>query len=127
MDPATSVFADYTYGSTLLEKGILRKVLGSNVDTDKSLAGMQDEIVGNILARTKAVANTLLTISFHLIRSPKDCDKLRLELQEHNTGGDFCIEKMLVLVSILSLVEAEYLSLRSALLLGRDLGTMLHE
>jgi hypothetical protein len=127
MDPVTSVFADYTYGLKLLKKSILRKFLGSNVDTDKCLAGMQDEIVENILARTKAVAHTLLTISFHLIRSPKDCDKLRLELQEHNTRGNFCIEKTLVLVSISSLVEAEYLSLRSALLLRRDLDTMLHE
>jgi hypothetical protein len=127
MDPATTVFADYTYGLKLLEKSILRKVLGSNINTDKSLAGMRDVIVGTILAVTEAVANTLLTRSFHLIRSPKDCDKTRLELQEHNTRENFCTEKMLVLVSISSLVEAEYLSLRSALLLRRDLGTMLHE
>jgi cytochrome P450 len=127
MDPATRVFADYTCGSKLLEKSILHKVLGSDIDSEKSLAGMQDEIVGNILAGTEAVANTLLTISFHLIRSPKDCDKLRLELREQNTGENMCIEKMPVLVSTSSPVEAKYLSLRSAPLLRRDLGTMLHQ
>jgi hypothetical protein len=99
MDPALRVFDSITAKSTLYRESILYKVLDSNLSAAyKSPEAMQNDIIGNVLAGTEAVANALLTISTHLIACPEDCRRLRLELQANTKTKGSQSEKLPFLV-----------------------------
>ncbi|KAF2820941.1 cytochrome P450 [Ophiobolus disseminans] len=84
MEPAVCIFDSIENGSAKFENSILHKILKSDLNAaQKTPEAMQNEIVGNILAGTEAIANTLLTITFYLTQNLDDCKKLRLELQTH--------------------------------------------
>jgi hypothetical protein len=100
MEPALRIFHSTTAKSTLYRESILYKVLNSNLSAAyKSPEAMQNDIIGNVLAGTEAVANALLTISTHLITFPEDCRRLRLELQANPKTKGSQSEKLPFLVS----------------------------
>jgi cytochrome P450 len=99
MQPAANLFDSVARGSGEHGNSILYNVLKSEMDPDqKTLSYLENEILGNILAGTEAVANTMLTIMFHLARSPSSRELLRLELQKENGEEDVDLNKLPVLV-----------------------------
>jgi cytochrome P450 len=89
MRPAVEVYESAQTGLGGSRESILYKILTRDLDpTLKTPDAMQNEIIGNILAGTEAVANALLTITFHLLQSPGDCRRLKVELQNQPTGGE---------------------------------------
>lgn len=99
MQPAAKLFDSVASGSEEHSNSILYNVLKSEMDPDqKTLSYLENEILGNILAGTEAVANTMLTIVFHLARSPTSRELLRLELQNEDREEDVDLNKLPVLV-----------------------------